>query len=56
MTSMIFTGMGCFSAGMILGLLFGPDTERLDDAHLKGWIRGYLAAKNEPQSPSPRGE
>lgn len=41
------SGMIMFCLGVILGLVFGPAKERIDAAHIDGWVAGYKAAKRE---------
>lgn len=35
-----------FSAGVIVGLCFGPATERLNVARVDGWLAGYKYGRN----------
>lgn len=39
--------IGGFCAGMIIGLIFGPDSEREDVARVDGWLDGYRYAKRD---------
>lgn len=34
-----------FCAGVLIGLVFGPDSEREDRAKIDGWLAGYKFAK-----------
>lgn len=42
--SLLFVG---FCAGVIVGLIFGPDSEREHAASVNGWISGYHFARSE---------
>jgi hypothetical protein len=40
-----------FCIGVIVGLIFGPDSERELRAHIEGFLAGYKYAKSTRKSP-----
>jgi hypothetical protein len=43
--------IGAFICGVIVGLIFGPDSERENVAKVDGWISGYKFARRDRKQP-----
>lgn len=45
----IYIAVALFALGVLLGLIFGPDSEREHAAHVTGWLAGYAHRRREEQ-------
>lgn len=45
--AVFYAGALMFAFGVLVGLLISPSTEKVNAAHVDGWLAGYSFAKSE---------